>query len=179
MLHQLPADRKIPAENEISWKTARAKSHLVEIQGGHASLGLRRQHAEEFGWDNEFEPQEVFVPGIRDRQLQREESRFSAVHAGRRICRIASLWSDEAWAWKTQENIEHPTFWRRNGNLWMYRTMFGDDAVAAGLAGLRQPRGSHRLREVAWPQACPAKNSSIARPTERRTRSGTRLSLGR
>jgi iron(II)-dependent oxidoreductase len=125
MLHQLPADRKIPTENEISWKTARAKSHLVEIQSGHTSLGLRRQHAEEFGWDNEFEPQEVFVPGFAiDNYNVKNRDFLLFMQAGGYADH--SLWTDEAWAWKKQENIEHPSFWRRNGNLWMYRTMFGD-----------------------------------------------------
>jgi iron(II)-dependent oxidoreductase len=125
MLHQLPADRKIPVENEISWKTARAKSHLVEIQGGHTSLGMRRQHTDEFGWDNEFEPQEVFVPEFAiDNYNVKNRDFVLFMQAGGYADR--SLWGDEAWAWKKKENIEHPSFWRRNGNLWMYRTMFGD-----------------------------------------------------
>jgi formylglycine-generating enzyme required for sulfatase activity len=37
-----------------------------------------------------------------------------------------SLWSEEAWAWKQKEGIEHPMFWRRDGNLWVYRRMFGE-----------------------------------------------------
>ena len=36
------------------------------------------------------------------------------------------LWSDEAWGWKAAESVEHPAFWKREGNLWMYRAMFGD-----------------------------------------------------
>jgi len=125
MLHQLPADRKIPGENEILWKTARAKSHLVEIQSGHTSLGLRRQHAEEFGWDNEFEPQEAFVPEFAiDNYNVKNRDFLLFMQSGGYADR--SLWSEEAWAWKKQENIEHPSFWRRTGNLWMYRTMFGE-----------------------------------------------------
>jgi gamma-glutamyl hercynylcysteine S-oxide synthase len=38
----------------------------------------------------------------------------------------SSLWDKEAWEWKKKEGVQHPVFWRRAGNLWMYRTMFGE-----------------------------------------------------
>src|SRR5947208_311356 len=62
MLHQLPADKKIPAAREAVWQTPRAKSHLVEIPAGVATLGLHRVNGDEFGWDNEIEEHEVEVP---------------------------------------------------------------------------------------------------------------------
>src|SRR6202051_4899950 len=37
-----------------------------------------------------------------------------------------SLWAEESWNWKTSNNVEHPAFWRRDGNLWLYRGMFGE-----------------------------------------------------
>ena len=37
-----------------------------------------------------------------------------------------ALWDDASWEWKNSENIQHPAFWRRDGNLWMYRGMFGE-----------------------------------------------------
>jgi len=37
-----------------------------------------------------------------------------------------ALWSEEAWDWKAKESIGHPMFWRCEGNLWNYRTMFGE-----------------------------------------------------
>ena len=42
MLHQMPADRKVRAPKEAVWKTARAKSHLVDVPAGTATLGLKR-----------------------------------------------------------------------------------------------------------------------------------------
>src|ERR1700730_8713268 len=125
MLHHLPADRKIAAEREAVWKTPRAKSHLVDIVAGHATLGLRREQGDEFGWDNEFEPQEVFVPEFAiDNYNVTNRDFLLFMQAGGYT--DASLWSDEARAWKKKEGILHPTFWRRSGNLWSYRTMFGD-----------------------------------------------------
>ena len=125
LLHHLPADRKIAAAQEAVWKTPRAKSHLVDIVAGHATLGLRREQGDEFGWDNEFEPQEAFVPEFAiDNYNVTNRDFLLFMQAGGYT--EASLWSHEAWAWKKKERIMHPTFWGRSGSLWIYRTMFGD-----------------------------------------------------
>lgn len=125
MLHQLPAEKKIPKGREPVWRTARAKSHLVDIPEGRATLGLSRANGDEFGWDNEFEAHTVRVPEFsmdnynvtnRDFMLFVESGGYSE----------ASLWDKEAWTWKKKENVQYPAFWRRAGNLWLYRTMFGE-----------------------------------------------------
>jgi ergothioneine biosynthesis protein EgtB len=125
MLHRLPADKKIRMPEKVAWKAARVKSHLVEIPEGHATLGLQNNNGEEFGWDNEFTAHEVDVPAfaIENHNVTNHDFlRFlQAGGYGNR-----SLWSHEAWAWREKENIEHPMFWRRDGNLWLYRTMFDE-----------------------------------------------------
>jgi iron(II)-dependent oxidoreductase len=124
MFHQLPADRKVPASKEVAWKTPRAKSHLVEIPAGRATLGLQRARGDEFGWDNELEAHDVFVPEFAiDNYNVKNRDFLLFMEAGGYADR--SLWSDEAWAWK-KERDQHPAFWRRDGNLWIYRTMFGE-----------------------------------------------------
>jgi len=125
MLHQLPADRKIPAPKEAVWKTARAKSHLIDVPAGQATLGMRRANNGEFGWDNEMDAFEAFVPGFAiDNYNVMNRDFLQFMQSGGYDNR--SLWSDDAWSWKKAEGIKHPTFWRREGSLWMYRTMFGD-----------------------------------------------------
>ncbi len=125
MLHQLPADRKIRAVKEPVWKTPRAKSHLVDIPAGTATLGLERAKGPEFGWDNEFEALDASVPGFAiDNYNVMNRDFLLFIRSGGYENR--SLWSDDGWAWKKAEGIQHPTFWRSEGSLWMYRTMFGD-----------------------------------------------------
>jgi iron(II)-dependent oxidoreductase len=126
MLHQLPPDRKIPTGHEPVWKTPRAKSHLLDIPAGRATLGLRRLNGDEFGWDNEFEAHEVRVPDFAiDNYNVTNRDFMSFVQAGGYS--EPSLWSNEAWAWKEKEGVQHhPVFWRRAGSLWVYRTMFGE-----------------------------------------------------
>jgi iron(II)-dependent oxidoreductase len=125
MLHRLPADRKIARPEQGAWKAVRVKSHLVEIPAGRATLGLESDSGDEFGWDNEIGAHELDVAEFA------MESHNVANHDFLRFVQAGgyqnrSLWSEEAWAWKAKEDIEHPMFWRREGNLWVYRTMFGE-----------------------------------------------------
>jgi ergothioneine biosynthesis protein EgtB len=125
MLHQLPADRKIPAKDEAVWKTPRAKSHLVDVQSGYTTLGMRRERGDEFGWDNEFEAQEVFVPEFAiDNYNVKNRDFLLFMQAGGYTDK--TQWDADGWAWRKRTGVDHPTFWKRNGSLWMYRTMFGD-----------------------------------------------------
>lgn len=125
MLHQLPADKKIPAPREVSWKTPRAKSHLVDIPAGYTTLGLQQVHGDEFGWDNELQAHDEYVQEFAiDNYNVTNRDFMSFVQAGGYS--NPSLWSDEAWTWIKQERVGHPVFWRCAGNLWLYRTMFGE-----------------------------------------------------
>src|SRR5262249_32013071 len=64
LLHQPPSDRQVAPGMQPVWTTTAAKSHLVDIPAGRATLGLRRIDKDEFGWDNEKEAHDVFVPGF-------------------------------------------------------------------------------------------------------------------
>ncbi len=124
-LHQLPTSRKHCRPEQAAWKATPVKSRLVEIPAGRATLGLQVAGADEFGWDNEFGAHEVAVPefAIESHNVtNREYLRF--IQAGGYENR--GVWSEEGWAWRTKEGIEHPSFWKREGNLWVYRTMFGE-----------------------------------------------------
>ncbi len=125
MLHRLPSERKICALERAVWKAPRVRSRLVEIPAGRATLGLQHVQGDEFGWDNEFCAHEVGVGDFAiDSHNVTNHDFLRFIQAGGYQNR--SLWSEEAWAWKAKERIEHPVFWRREGNLWLYRTMFGE-----------------------------------------------------
>ncbi|HTT33383.1 MAG TPA: SUMF1/EgtB/PvdO family nonheme iron enzyme [Methylomirabilota bacterium] len=125
MLHRLPAEKKIRMPEKIAWKASRVKSHLVEIPAGRTTLGMEKSNGDEFGWDNEFSAHDVDVPAfaIENHNVSNHDFlRF--IQAGG--YENHALWSPAAWAWIKKEGIEHPMFWRRDGNLWVYRTMFGE-----------------------------------------------------
>jgi gamma-glutamyl hercynylcysteine S-oxide synthase len=131
LLHQLPVEKKISGPVEIEWRSPKTKSHMVEIPAGRATLGLRRIHGEEFGWDNELEDHETEVSefAIDARNVtNRDFLRF--IQAGG--YENPALWREEDWAWREKERIEHPAFWKRDGNLWMYRAMFGEIRLPLG-----------------------------------------------
>jgi len=99
----------VPACINRYGKRPRAKSHLVEIPAGRATLGLQPAHGDEFGWDNEFETHEVRVADFaidnynvtnRDFMLFVEAGGYSE----------PSLWDKEAWAWKKKEGVQHRLF---------------------------------------------------------------------
>jgi ergothioneine biosynthesis protein EgtB len=125
MLHRLPLNRKTRGPEAVEWCATRTKSGLVDIAAGYATLGLAREQGDEFGWDNELGAETVAVDAFAIDRCNVTNSDFLRfVQAGGYQHR--SLWSPEAWAWKERERIEFPAFWNCAGNLWMYRTMFGE-----------------------------------------------------
>jgi gamma-glutamyl hercynylcysteine S-oxide synthase len=125
MLHQLPSDKKVRGPIGASGAGRRLKSKFVEISGGRVTLGLRREHGDEFGWDNENEAHELDVePFAIDHSNVTNQDFLRFIQAGG--YQEKSLWGEEAWAWKEQQRIEYPGLWKRDGNLWMYRAMFGE-----------------------------------------------------
>src|SRR5260370_29435952 len=125
MLHRLPSGRKIGGTEVVALEAHRVKSQLGEIPAGPATLGMERHTEAEFGWDNEFGAHEVAVNKFAiDNYNVTNHDFLRFIQAGGYENR--ALWSNEAWAWKAKEGIEHPMFWGREGNLWIYRTMFGE-----------------------------------------------------
>src|SRR5215471_6538711 len=124
MLHQLPLRRKIsrakPALSPLSGVTR----SMIKIPAGEATLGLSRS-SDVFGWDNEFEPQIVHVPAFEiDRYMVTNQQFVDFMQAGGYENR--DLWSDKDWKWKNDHQISHPVFWNKNGESWLYRTMFDE-----------------------------------------------------
>ena len=125
MLHRLPLNRKTRGAEHAEWRAPRTKSGLVDIPAGYATLGLAPEQGDEFGWDNELGTETVAVDRFAIERCNVTNSDFLRfVQAGGYEHR--SLWGAEDWAWKERERIENPAFWSRAGNLWMYRTMFGE-----------------------------------------------------
>lgn len=125
MLHRLPTARKIRGPVAQASGTRRFKSSLVEIPAGRVTLGLERKTGDEFGWDNELDAHTVDVEGFAIESGNVTNQDFLRFIQGGGYENTA-LWSAEAWEWKEKEEIRHPAFWRRDGNLWMYRAMFGE-----------------------------------------------------
>ena len=128
MLHQLPLDRKIRQEESPGSLTPPVAHGSIEIPAGIVTLGLERG-SESFGWDNEYEAHAVSVPAFAIDQYKVTNRQFlDFIHAGGYETR--AFWVDgersEDWSWKSAQRISHPAFWKRQGQQWLYRTMFDD-----------------------------------------------------
>src|SRR5262249_1812785 len=105
MLHQLPIANKIPPQrsNTNLPKIPIAKQ-MMEIRDGTATLGLPRDGG--FGWDNEFEAQQVHIPAfVVDKYKVTNGDYLEFVNAGGYENR--SLWSEVDWNWRTAQKISH------------------------------------------------------------------------
>jgi iron(II)-dependent oxidoreductase len=132
MLHQLPLDRKKPQTESLSLITPTVVDRSIEIPPGSVTLGLPRG-SDAFGWDNEYEAHTVNLPAFAIDQYKvtnRQYLEFIAAGGYETL----SFWVDDDngnndnqdWDWKSRQGVSHPAFWRREGNQWLYRTMFHD-----------------------------------------------------
>ena len=122
MFHQLPLKRKIrQAQRNVSG--AFSANEMVEIPAGKSTLGLRRSDPSLFGWDNEFGGFEVEVPAFQIEKYMVSNGEFlTFLEAGGYYDPL--LWSAADWAWKESRHVQHPAFWRRDEEEWVYRGMF-------------------------------------------------------
>jgi iron(II)-dependent oxidoreductase len=124
MFHWLPFEMKLHQDILVEDDSTPVRHRRVEIPGGHATLGIRRSHGL-FGWDNEFEAHEVHVPAFTiDKYKVTNREFLEFVTAGG--YRDPSLWSASAWKWILTTDVQHPKFWRREGDGWVCRTMFSE-----------------------------------------------------
>jgi iron(II)-dependent oxidoreductase len=125
MLHRLPHHHKLPCPEVAAPRTRPVNPETVEIPSGRATLGLHRAANGSFGWDNEFEQHEVAVPGFSIDAHKVTNGQFlEFMKAGGYSEK--SFWSDAGWEWKEAQGIRHPGFWRRDGERWLYRSMFDE-----------------------------------------------------
>ncbi len=125
LLHQLPVERKFPGHVGPASVRGRVKCRMVEIPAGRAMLGIQKVTGEEFGWDNEFGEHEVDVAEFAMDACNVSNGDFlQFLEAGGYENR--ALWSADDWSWKEKAGVRHPAFWKRDGNLWMHRAMFGE-----------------------------------------------------
>lgn len=123
MLHQLPIDRKIP-EHCPRLLSDPFTPQMISIPAGPVTLGLRRDSGV-FGWDNEFEARTVDVPAFEiDRYMVSNGQFLEFTQAGGYDSR--EFWSEDGWTWKSAQKINHPVFWKKSGDAWLYKTMFDE-----------------------------------------------------
>ena len=127
LLHGLPHSMKKHPAVEKAFITPPVLPRQVTIPEGIATLGLDRTSGE-FGWDNEFEMHQVHVPAFAIDAYKVTNGQFlEFVRAGGYSER--AFWSTPSWEWITASGVQHPRFWKPDGEDgagWRCRTMFAD-----------------------------------------------------
>jgi len=122
MLHQLPLGQKTPRNPPADPIFSSPTPTMIGVPSGTATLGLP-QKGSLFGWDNEFEAHEVEVPAFEiDRYKVTNRQYLEFLTAGGYEAR--DLWSPADWRWKSDHQISHPVFWKKEGETWFFRGMF-------------------------------------------------------
>ena len=138
LLHNLPVEKKIAHAGPVADPNPAPRQRMVSIPEGVATLGQASDDPSAFGWDNEFELEEISVPAFAINAYpvtNAEYLRF--VRAGG--YENKSFWKPEDWEWKSQNHLEHPHFWTKQSSApatdpdvqWEYRGMFGNVALPA------------------------------------------------
>ncbi|HUJ33043.1 MAG TPA: SUMF1/EgtB/PvdO family nonheme iron enzyme [Candidatus Acidoferrum sp.] len=137
LLHSVPVERKTPQPGPPADPRPAPKQRSVTIPAGAATLGQQRS-AHLFGWDNEFDGHQVFVPGFSiDVFPVTNHEYLKFVRAGG--YESSEWWAPVDWEWKRQHRLEHPHFWAPRSSSsatdpdtqWEYRAMFGTIALPA------------------------------------------------
>ncbi len=137
LLHNLPVDRKAKHLATAADSRRSPLQKQAKISSGIATLGQKRGPGV-FGWDNEFETQQVIVPSFSiDVFPVTNADYLQFVEAGG--YETMRFWKPEDWSWLNSAGLTHPHFWvpARGSNAadpmsqWMYTTMFGQIPLPA------------------------------------------------
>ena len=125
MWHRFAPELKArPAGAEPRVRGAVPEPATARIPAGRSTLGSQIE-AIPFGWDNEFPTWVVDeVPAFElDVHDVTNRAYLAFVEAGGYTDR--GMWSPGGWTRLQAAHREHPPFWERQGDRWMWRGMFG------------------------------------------------------
>lgn len=121
--HRLPFEQKrAPADYRPTLEGPAATVEAIPIPAGTARLGARPGELA-FGWDNELGTLDVPVNAFSIESQNVSNGAFLEFVESGGYAR-QDLWTPENWAWVQEHGLGHPSFWEREGDIWMWRGMF-------------------------------------------------------
>jgi formylglycine-generating enzyme required for sulfatase activity len=105
LFHNLPYDQKVPLDAEPVRRAEKPSAEMIEIPSGYATLG---QKAGEFGWDNEFDQQQVNVPAFAINKYKVTNGEYLDF---------------------VRDGAKPPHFWIERDGEWIYRGMFAESPL--------------------------------------------------
>lgn len=121
--------RRLPIERvrqlllwEICSESGEAPANeLLPVAGGEVVLGKPKDHPL-YGWDNEYGCHRFEIEDFSaSRYLVSNHEYLEFVEAGG--YRTSEWWSDEGERWRRYSRAEHPLFWIKDGDAWLFRTL--------------------------------------------------------
>lgn len=96
-------------------------NQLIDVPEGLVKQG-RSQPSQTYGWDNEYGHHSTQVSAFKAAQYLVSNKEFLAfVESGG--YQDAAFWCEEGWQWRQYTGVEHPIFWRHDGEQWLYRSL--------------------------------------------------------
>jgi len=97
------------------------KNELLRVCGGVINLG-RSKTSDFYGWDNEYGKYSENVADFKASKYLVSNGEFMEfVEDGG--YEIDEYWSDEGLRWRNYKQAKYPTFWIKNGDKYLYRTL--------------------------------------------------------
>ncbi|KAA3644446.1 MAG: 5-histidylcysteine sulfoxide synthase, partial [Proteobacteria bacterium] len=78
--------------------------------------------SETYGWDNEYGHQSSQVPEFQAAQFLVSNQQFLAFVEADGY-HDSAFWCEEGWQWRQFTKAQHPSFWRHDGQQWLYRSL--------------------------------------------------------
>ena len=119
-----PGHKKRPAGAEPRVDGVVPERAVVRIPAGRATLGSEIDEIR-FGWDNEFPTCVVDQVGPFDIDVHDVTNQDFMVFVDAGGYATRDLWSPNAWDRRQAVQLEHPCFWHRQRDRWVWRGMFG------------------------------------------------------
>ncbi|MDQ3895067.1 MAG: ergothioneine biosynthesis protein EgtB [Actinomycetota bacterium] len=133
-------DGRYPLPDRERPSGRRLDEEEVRVEGGSFVMGAED---EAWAYDNEREPHEVELAPFRiDAAPVTNGAYLEFVEAGGYDDR--GVWAEAGWAWRQEVGVQHPEFWRREGEGSWSRTRFGHAEALA----LDEP-----VQHVCWYEA--------------------------
>lgn len=107
ILHQLPTGQKRVSTTQETLSEFPPSHRMIDIPDGIVTLGQHR--SEDFGWDNEYDRHEVYVPTFSISKYKVTNRQYLEF---------------------VQAGTKPPYFWASRGKEWFYRASFGDIPLA-------------------------------------------------
>ena len=104
-------------------KTGSAPANeLINVTDGSIEIGKNKSTHEHYGWDNEYGLHKADIAAFQASKYLVSNQEFLAFIEAQGY-QTDDYWEEEGLSWRNFSKAEHPTFWVKNGNNWLMRTM--------------------------------------------------------